>query len=248
MAEAFEQAIFFDNEEINISGIAGVCITCDNIQCVKVNHTVPKPNLPWDSINDYLTLIGSNTYADILKACFDKTAYDKLSGIQEAELALFKKWNKETKHSKKRAALFDWDRTITVMEGLLPANDPATMSKLREEKESLKEIPDTNLQDMLVYLLGGKDRLKMLRKLFRKCFKDHIQIIIITNSGSCELPAFDELLAELFIDIPFTKICSKVRTSELRGKGDYLRAFCTPKRGGKHKKNYNLTRKHRFSR
>lgn len=249
--EAFDQAIFFDNEEINISGTAGVCVTCEHVQCIKVNHTVPKPNTPWEeiSIKEYLTLIGSNTYVDILKNYFDTSTYDKLSGIQEREIVIFRKWNADTAHVPKRAAIFDWDRTITVMEGSLPANDPATMSRLRSEKEALRDLPDAILKDMLVYLLGGEVRLKMLRELFRECVESRIQIIIITNTGSCELAAFDVLLTELFSGIPFTKICSKLRTSKLRGKGDYLQEFFSKtKYGGKRKyKKRSSTRKNQLN-
>jgi len=227
--KVFEHAIFFDNSEINISGTNGVCVICKNMKCVKVNETSPKPLIPWNDspLKEYLVSIGPNTYVDIIKTLWDEAAYDAISGINKREISIFSKWKKETKSFKNRAAIFDWDRTITLMEGMISLNNANTITELRSilavNNPKVINLSDIIIEDMLIYLLGGVNRLKRMRKLFKKCFTSNIQIIILTNSSSCEMKAFDDLLHGLFLDIPYIKICSSVRTAEIQGKGDYLR-------------------------
>jgi hypothetical protein len=66
--------------------------------------------------------LNPNAYVDLLKSHhIDTDAYDPDSGIEQNHIRILNRWLTNTKDSKEhRAAIFDWDRTLTKVEGFYP--------------------------------------------------------------------------------------------------------------------------------
>jgi len=241
MAKQYEAGIFFDNEIKNISGLGGVCDICKtNMKCVKINETLPRPLLKWNEspFKEYIKNVekyNKNTYLDTLKALnIPDDIYDSKSGIQKKEIDIFKTWLGDTEQFESRVAIFDWDRTITMIEGLYFMGTDIRASSINNIKNALiinypssksvlTRLKDIVPEDILLYLLGGQQRLEQIRDLLTLCQINNVDILILTNNASANSPAFEELLNTLFQGIPYKLIFSADTTKKIRGKGNYLK-------------------------
>jgi len=79
----------------------------------------------------------------------------------------------------KKIAIFDWDRTITVIEGMLKVSEHSM-------------IPD-----MIVYLSGGEERLSRLQEMFRELRRKRVEIFILSNNAYADKSNSEETF-ELF--------------------------------------------------
>lgn len=71
----------------------------------------------------------------------------------------------------KKIAIFDWDRTITVIEGMLKILDH-------------NMIPEHNMiPDMIVYLCGGEERLSRLQEMFSELHRKNVEVFILSNNA-----------------------------------------------------------------
>ena len=226
----FDCAIFFDNEAKNINGPGGVCNVCKNIECVEVDESIDIKDFydkPWNAepLASYVKQIGpDNTYLNLLKVLFKFDSYDEVSGIQDYEFDLLNEWIKKTESLPNRVAIFDWDRTITMFEGLAIPNN--SLSRFTSQTKTTN-LPPIITEHILEYLLGGNMRLRQIRtEVFEKCRDNNISIYILTNNGSAN-PAsvkyapFVELLNALFLGIPYTLVWS----GDTRKKGEKLKSL-----------------------
>jgi len=189
MEEKFTDAIFFDNGQQNIANIQQFC---DRITCVKIqNGTERAISFHQEPLQSFLNSIPANAYVQFMrKNGIKKDKYDFASGIQEREMHVFVSWLQS--YHGKRAAFFDWDRTITMVSGLF--------------------LPETTIngefiEDLLVYALGGFQRLAALRDMFQLCFLNNVTIVILSNSTVCNYANFNAILHQL-IKGPFIKLCA----------------------------------------
>lgn len=125
--------------------------------------------------NSLNVLYPDNTYIDFLK----KFNYTKepilpsngmMKGVHMAEVA---NWiNRELPNPK--IAVFDWDRTITVVEGgIFPLdNEPAQQALFKPIK----------IEDQVCYLLGGTERVEAIKKMFKSLTDAQIPIFINTRN------------------------------------------------------------------
>ena len=143
------------------------------------------------TVSGTISNIPANAYVQFMrKNGIKKDKYDFASGIQEREMHFFVSWLQS--YHGKRAAFFDWDRTITMVSGLF-----------------LPEITINGefVEDLLVYALGGFQRLAALRDLFQLCFLNNVTIVILSNSTVCNYANFNAILHQL-IRGPFIKLCA----------------------------------------
>ena len=77
-----------------------------------------------------------------------------------------------------KIAIFDWDRTITVIEGMI-------------------KIPHSMIPDMIVYLCGGDERLARLQEMFRELHGKRVEVFILSNNPSADKSNSEETF-ELF--------------------------------------------------
>ena len=151
---------------------------------------------------------------------------DKFSGIQKRHTDALEAWVKTTAEYPRRAAIFDWDRTLTMFEGF-----------------SLDFYEGLTYETVLRYLLGGDVRYQAIRKMFQTLHALNIQIIILTNNGACGSPDnedyrlfFQEMTNDLLYTIPFTLICSRYTANGHKGiaiRQDPRFTGCIAQQGGK---------------
>ena len=234
----YEAAIFFDNEAKNLyepnKGVCEVCPDDDKMTCIKVNETKDIKECPWNEepLKSYIKQFGNeNIYLNALRILYNSDKFDVLSGIQNYEISTLNDWIEETESLQdKRAAIFDWDRTLTMFEGLVLGRGSVRklletfikMTPLKSAKhESLQDFTkEITSEDILLYLLGGEERLARIREMFQNCYYNQISIYILTNNGLAkDNDSFREILAKLFDGIPYTLIWS----GDGQGKGIHLK-------------------------
>ena len=231
-------AIFFDNSQESIQNLKDFCET---IELVKIPESaVVAGYVPFldPRFAAYLRNVGPNKYFHLLREAMESDMFDKVSGLQTRHVSILEDWVRRTAEIPNRAAIFDWDRTITMIEGYLSSESASTVKEtiltwLRTTRDSnrmyrrlyqrkidaVQAMPDCTAGDVLSYLVGGDIRLAMLRDLFSTCVANNIQIVVLTNNTACAKPMFDELLLELFQDMPYIKVCSNA----IRGKSQCLK-------------------------
>lgn len=218
------RAIFFDNDA---EKIAQVRANCPGITSVKIpeSHDVPLIPLTVEPVKTYSDKFLLNSYVDLLRLTKNAVPYDEVSGIRETHLEPLA----ALPDGPTSAVLFDWDRTLTLFEGVY------TIPYLAPLLESVRALPKYAgitvgyftkqfLEDMLIYLFGGEERLGMIRRTMQQLHDRGIRIFILTNNGSCTERWFLSYVQTL---IPFFKaeqlLCS--RNAPYRGdKGAFLKA------------------------
>jgi len=110
-------------------------------------------------------------YISYLLECDGKERYDELSGIQDQHVKMLQF---AFIQKKLEAVLFDFDCTLSMMEGIhFPKNDnPKHFLKQGFTMEGYAEV-----------LFGGTKRVEMLRQLFRMLRRNIIPYLIITNNS-----------------------------------------------------------------
>jgi hypothetical protein len=101
------------------------------------------------------------------------------------------------------------------MEGVFTSPNGLQFFKdnLIPKKIDMHDIPVIHVEDVLLYLCGGSERLNMLRIILSELVKLGIDVIFLTNNGTCKndnLYGFNELVNGLMPPgMPYTIICSR---------------------------------------
>lgn len=200
--------IFFDNAQKHIDEIP---LYLNNVYPYKVNDSGPYlwPTLitqePYVSFIKNNRLEGNMYYKWIQSMGVQKEAYDPNAGLNATHLDILLQWITASS-GYARAAIFDWDRTLTVFEGI---HFPSGKTNTIQLSMFPAEDPTVAGNAILEYACGGKERLSLLRHMFYECHKNNVQIYILTNNMGCnESRILHELLTLLISPYSFTKICS----------------------------------------
>jgi hypothetical protein len=104
------------------------------------------------------------------------------NGMTTEQIENLKQWVVENRHDY-RIVFFDWDRTLTVMEGFFDVK--------------LTEV-DNFVCDYAQYIMGGKERFDSLKDMFAFLTEHHVQVYIITRNGTLsypdEIPTFTKIV------------------------------------------------------
>ena len=191
---SIEAAIFFDNKKEHLDEVH---TKHRNIKLVKIPDVkgtyFPKP-LPMNSgpLKTMIDSLGPNAYVDLLKSHhIDKDAYDPVSGMEQNHIRILNRWLANTKEDKNRAAIFDWDRTLTKVEGFYP------LYKGNERHM---------FEDTLSYLFGGHKRLLKIRGMFQHLSEQGVEIFILTNNEASITTFYKRLIHVLSPHIPLENI------------------------------------------
>lgn len=221
----FSSAIFFDNDRRHLKSVTEMCPTIKFIKVAETEREVSdkKWRNPMSDEKFMETFIKprgliENKFYNHLNELFrtsglplykPQARYDELSGIQEKEYEEFITWVDEN-NDPKRAAIFDWDRTVTMIEYYWPLSDEAV-----DETKEFYPIHDSTITDeeQLLFVCGGEERLSMLRTMMYLCEQKNIEIVIVTNNVKCvDVPEFRRLFFSLLKksegDPGITIICS----------------------------------------
>jgi hypothetical protein len=224
VAANYKAAIFFDNDEDNIENVSLHCK--HNLQNIKINELEKSIEIPFENrfFSAYIATLGVNHAQRFLQWIgHKKDKYDPLSGIQDKEIAACLAWETETNALAPRAALFDWDRTITIIEGIFPYwNEEHFEGYLKPYIEWASMTKEQMLESYLEYLCGGSARLAKLRELMNTLHAKGVTLYIVTNNDGCYESGYSSIVKAFFKDIPFKKVCSG-KTHRGR-KGEALKA------------------------
>jgi len=199
--EPYTAAIFFDNEQNNITSVGSICPTITSIKVPESERkNIYSPAYPIIKYNqsplkEYIIINGFETngyYRFCLGAGQVDDTFDSVSGLKQEHSAILSNWIQSTDPTTKRVAIFDWDRTITLFEGILGGNQASTLNELFE-KYGVSDDPNP-VESALLYLCGGAGRLGMLRGMFQNCVNNNVDVIILTNNNSASGVPFQEII------------------------------------------------------
>jgi len=200
--EPFEEALFFDNDKGHIKNVG----QCPHIKSILVSgkddtcrcgQRVAIHSPEYIHYIEELSPSGRaavNVIVRILLGHGETTeALDLGSGIQTTEVKFIKSWVQENKN-KKLAIFFDYDRTLSTIEGgfysansfqelLLNFN---ALSFSKEQGLDLQPyLPAFTLEGFVEYYVGGPSRLAVLKEMFDYLFDNNVTPIILTNNTAC---------------------------------------------------------------
>jgi hypothetical protein len=100
-----------------------------------------------------------------------------------------------------KLVLSDWDRTITVVEGIYFGQTEETSLTSKVEKGLVM------VHDLLVYLMGGEERLEKVKNMFSELNKNGVPIFILTHNRNASkmFPKNRELSLKMLKEIMPTK-------------------------------------------
>ena len=131
-----------------------------------LNHSQPK-----DFTKEFLKKYPNNKFAEYLSS-FRNTERSINMGFSLYNAADLLKWSFSTIQTK--VALFDWDGTLSVAEGIiLPSNPIDTLSF---------HTMGINYRDIAVYYCGSEDRFLWLKYMFEVLHKQQVEIFVLTNN------------------------------------------------------------------
>jgi hypothetical protein len=194
----YKSAIFFENSAEQRAAIIERCPSVKvikerldeapagtNFIMVDIPETEPPPmytvtELPfYDEYNEY-----------IVRNRLVSETYDPVSGVQQSHIDnILLPWI-TSRVEGPHVAIFDWDRTTTVIEGL-------RMHKTATGAEYVGGNPTQYYVDMLTHLCGGDVRLAALQAMFQRLKEANIHIMFLTNNPSGNYKMFDEMIQVL---------------------------------------------------
>ena len=199
--------IYFDNDGRMISRVSSVCPT---IRAVQVDESTPhNPKHPRTSpILDQLLehVPASNPYRQFVSAVSDSEGYDPVSGLNDAHFAMVNAWIAETEGSPTRYAIFDWDRTISKIEGFILPPSPHSIGQTVEwakplvsgvRRAAITFLEEITPDHVLEYLCEGQERVTKLKTMMANLVSAGIEIVILTNNPGCKETSFLELVRAL---------------------------------------------------
>lgn len=162
------------------------------------------PRKPSDLIYMF-GLSPENKYIDFMGSAHQTIEFDDKAGIQSGH------WPELWKHfehfpgipASEKYVVFDWDRTLTVIEGL------ADTSNIRQEYfpefKINKAFLDSFREDTLHVLFGGPVRLAKIRTQIQSLIDEGITLFILTNNGAC-----GRRRGDIFNELAFDKLVQKL--------------------------------------
>jgi len=216
-------AQFFDND---IDHIAKFQLALPRIESIRVNDAIPNKRLGADNYEKYLHLT-ERTKVYCGHSDFEKNTYAKASceygecimpceGINDVLISNIIETYKS--FSGDKYIFFDWDRTLSVVEGILSPPSGKSFDNYK-----------INMDDILLYLIGNQERINKLKNMYKELKEAKTQIYIITNNNMASTntgrkgsnrPEFLKIVQGLFENFPDEHIISSVDYG-----GDKVRAL-----------------------
>lgn len=170
--------LFLDNDSEHITDLTK---HIKYLEVVKVDDILPNKfattPMPRRSYTKYF--VGKKNKYAILNERVGDEPYTPSNGITNGNIKTITTWLKTSASATTKIILFDWDRTISVVEGFIGT------TKISEF------LPDT-----MEYLLGGETRVKVLKTLFKTLHASEVHVFIITNNSAASSSSG---LRELFL-------------------------------------------------
>ena len=218
MVKIKKLSLFFDNDSNNFLDK----YHCKNVIPVLVddmtNEFTEKYNT-YTSIakyNEYLSSLnyGSLLYGQCVRQLnrFGVDSYDPRSGINKMHVRnLLFPYMKNL-----RSIIFDWDRTLTVFEGLYSIS-----ANVEDMLRQFNLSGQVTTKDVAEYYLGGPKRVRLLRKVWEMAHRKGIPIYILSSNPSVgrNPTFFYQLLGSVKLGLPLKNIIYRGE----RTKYEYIR-------------------------
>ena len=239
--EIITPIIFFDND---IRHCQDMRINVKNCESVYVED---KSKLDeYTSGKDYMEkqATAGNIYAQITMRELGPEPYICEGITDEIISTILTSWIERTRSYENRFAVFDWDRTTSVVEGLaIPSGFPYKGKKGNKGIEDNKGIEeDAFIAHMTTYVLGGEPRIEMLKSMFQNIIASGTKVVILTNNPSA-LPnsqqrnTFLKMIKIIFPEfVDANLLCSRLSTDTPIRKSTKFNEYLTSLnllRGGK---------------
>ena len=121
--------------------------------------------------HEFLKIHPENKYAQYLLSLKNKEIGTCI-GFSETEAIDLTKWANQILHNK--VAIFDWDGTLSVIEGIIL---PTTESEMK-----MYEYYNISFHEIAHYYCGTKYRFNWLRSMFEYLHNKNVEIFILTNN------------------------------------------------------------------
>lgn len=260
----FTAGIFLDNDREHRASVQNACRHAMTV--VEVPETRYFRGTLSVTSTDYAKFVekmsptgkdAANVLARLCKVAGNSTElYDAQSGIRNAQVAQIRQWvdTEAAKPNSRLVAIFDFDRTLSVMEGgFFLGNSIYEMKKILVERVGKQQemdsvVPAFTAEGFAEYLAGGTERMTMLQDMFTYLYDHNVRVILLTNNGGCPRARnlFRELMMVYTRGRPFEIICGvdyagnkgvaimgkNTNTGNLKS----LRQMCTVRAGGVRKK------------
>ena len=204
-------SIFFDNDPHHIDQVED----CRNILCIKVPGIDGLPreidfmDLSDEDFTEHLGDATGNMIEFLIWANGgERDLFDSTSGMNVEHLSLLHRWLDESINFRERWAIFDFDRTISKIEGF--GSYRGGMSGINDSfiRNNPGSLP-IRAEEYMSYLCG-KSRIPLLRNIFETCIRNDVKIVILTNNGAC---ITDPTLITEFMSVlgvyDFELVCSR---------------------------------------
>lgn len=249
--KVYKRALFLDN---NIDYIMAVS-ECPGITIIKI----PESDILFDA--DSVAFQGlwrklsheGDAYVSAITAFTKDIRYDPASGIQDSHIVEIQSWVSDMKARAMEplAVLIDFDRTLTMMEGLIGPGTTGlqgTKNKVRYQlgstrKNNVEAYERVNIEGLVETLLGGPERLMKIQSLFEYLYDKGVDIWILSNNSlfNTNKPLMKEILDVVSGGKPVGVICSHGYSSKRAALlvSPYAKAFrevCVGQEGGRKRK------------
>lgn len=218
--------IFFENSKYHIRDFEAR----SRIKIIDVGETAEHHSVLVDSDNFQNYIVSSglqvNTYNLVISAIYKEINYDSLAGIKDSHFLDLNEWILGSPPRRKGIAIFDWDRTLTVFEGIyLPLayiepeaeftddvlnqaykrllTDLITSTMIRTDEERYEtalgflDMKPMTIEDLIMFYCGGAARIEMLRSMFKLCSDTGVDVMILTNNTACNTSFFRKIVEVL---------------------------------------------------
>lgn len=191
---------FYDNDATNVMNVK---IYCKSIECF---HVSEEPSI---TENEYMdshieNIANITNYTAVSKRMLDHDLASGRAGeIARVSLGITAEmidelihWSKIPSDEVKRV-IFDWDRTITRVEGFL--TPPALVEGETIETMFRKSRYDITPDQIINYIISP-DRIDPLKKLYIELRSNGVEIYILTNNSVAEssMSAFYQIVSLIF--------------------------------------------------
>lgn len=226
----YDAGIFVDNDEKNVVRVATCGLNMKTI-LVPMNET-PIVNLTSPEMMEYVSTLspeGQETTRIIHRMSYavnnPTEMYDAGSGIHVEHVEEIKNWvlgMRKEDSTKRLAALFDWDRTLTIMEGMWSFGSDGLAGFPRALLPHFESFPDlvsvmenwnrVTPKGLIEYYCGGPERVNMLQDMFDFLYDNNVDVYVLTNNPSCKnnLRLLEELMNVLTRNRRVGYVCSNI--------------------------------------
>ena len=168
---------FFDND-INNFHDSEICPHAIPVQICESTEQQMTNNQ--EAFSKYLSILGQNArlYGLTMNSLDEGDGYDMRSGITIDQINHYKNKVIKNSPSSMKAYIFDWDRTLTVFEGIYAIQD-----NIRTILEGLN-LANIKTAEVGEYYFGGNERVNVLKELWKTLINHGIEIWVLSSNPS----------------------------------------------------------------